>query len=152
MYGMVLDRLQVGAKRLQEATASRTPKEFPVGARVKVMYGLKGPRDKHKLEPYYVGPYIIKQNLGRGAYRLQLLQGSAFSNRMNVDRLELWVDSDFTLFPEDEDILPATTPLPKPTFQEGGEASSRIRRYLLRDYSLFLGGPVCYYVEGNLSC
>eukprot|EP00963_Diacronema_lutheri_P001273 scaffold81_cov485-Pavlova_lutheri.AAC.1 len=68
-------------------------KNFLVGARVKVMYGLKGPTDKHKLEPYYVGPYIIKQNLGRGAYRLQLLQGSAFSDRMNVDRLELWVDS-----------------------------------------------------------
>eukprot|EP00963_Diacronema_lutheri_P008058 scaffold693_cov491-Pavlova_lutheri.AAC.1 len=42
-------------------------------------------------------------------------------------------------------------PLPKPTFEEGGEASSRIRRYLLRDYSLFPGGPVRYYVEGNQS-
>ena len=127
MCEVVLDKLQKGAKRMQNATASRSPKEFPVGTKVKVMYGLKGPTDKHKLEPYYVGPYIIKQNLGKGAYRLQLPPGSAFSDRINADRLVPWIDSDFTLFPNDKDTLPATAPLPVPTLETGGEIIPRIR-------------------------
>ena len=151
MYDVVLDKLQKGAKRMQDATASRSPKEFPVGTKVKVMYGLKGPTDKHKLEPYYVGPYIIKQNLGKGAYRLLLPPGSAFSDRINADRLEPWIDSDFTLFPNDKDTLPATAPLPVPTLETGGEIIPRIRRYLLRDYSLFPEQPARYYVESNQS-
>ena len=151
MYEIVLDKLQEGAKRVQDATASRSPKEFPAGTKVKVMYGLKGPTDKHKLEPYYVGPYIIKQNLGKGAYRLQLPPRSAFSDRINADRLEPWIDSDFTLFPNDEDTLLARPPVPEPTLETGGEIISRMRRYLLWDYSLFPERPVRYYVESNES-
>ena len=48
----------------------RRSKSFAVGDKVKVQYGLKGPTDKHKLDPYYVGPYVIKHVLQNGAYQL----------------------------------------------------------------------------------
>eukprot|EP00963_Diacronema_lutheri_P006509 scaffold572_cov535-Pavlova_lutheri.AAC.1 len=131
--------------------SKRRPKSFAVGDKVKVQYGLKGPTDKHKLDPYYVGPYVIKQVLQNGAYQLDLPAGSAFSDRIHVDRLEPWIDSDLTLFPMDEHLQPAAAPLPDTRAIQDETTAYRIRRYLLRDYSAFPAQPVRYWVEGNMA-
>eukprot|EP00963_Diacronema_lutheri_P003314 scaffold280_cov391-Pavlova_lutheri.AAC.16 len=60
---------------------------------VKVQYGLKGPTDKHKLDPYYVGPYLIKKVLKNGAYQLELPPGSAFSDLFPARPVRYWIES-----------------------------------------------------------
>lgn len=151
VYQAVQDNLVTAADQIAKATAHRPKKAFAVGDKVKVQYGLKGPTDKHKLDPYFVGPYIIKQVLKNGSYQLDLPPGSAFSDRIHGNRLEPWVDSDLTLFPMDEHRQPAITPLQDTAAMQLEAASYRIRRYLLRDYSAFPTLPVKYWIESNLT-
>eukprot|EP00963_Diacronema_lutheri_P013209 scaffold2365_cov555-Pavlova_lutheri.AAC.1 len=80
VYEAVLKNLSRAAESMGNLKSKRRPKSFAVGDKVKVQYGLKGPTDKHKLDPYYVGPYVIKQVLENGAYQLDLPAGSAFSD------------------------------------------------------------------------
>lgn len=151
VYEAVLKNLRRAAESMGNLKSKRRPKSFAVGDKVKVQYGLKGPTDKHKLDPYYVGPYVIKQVLQNGAYQLDLPPGSAFSDRIHVDRLEPWIDSDLTLFPMDEHLQPAAAPLPDTQAMQDETTAYRIRRYLLRDYSAFPAQPVRYWVEGNMA-
>ena len=151
VYEAVLQNLLQNAQRMQTATAKRRSKSFQQGDKVKVQYGLKGPTDKHKLDPYYVGPYTIKKVLQNGAYQLDLPPGSAFSDRIHADRIEPWVDSDLTLFPMDEHLQPARAPLPDTSDMQTNSLAYRIRRFLLRDYTAFPAQPVRYWIESNLA-
>ena len=151
VYQAVQENLVKAAQNVAAATAHRPKKVFAVGDKVKVQYGLKGPTDKHKLDPYFVGPYLIKKVLKNGAYQLELPPGSAFSDRIHANRLEHWVDSDLTLFPMDEHRQPATAPLPETAAMQTESTTYRIRRYLLRDYSVFPARPVRYWIESNLA-
>ena len=96
------ENLLKAAHSVMKAAAHKPKKDFAVGDKVKVQYGLKGPANKHKLDPYFVGPYIIKKVLNNGAYQLHLPPRSAFSDRIHAKRLERWIDSHLTLFPMDE--------------------------------------------------
>ena len=151
VYQAVQENLVKAAQNVAAATAHRPKKVFTVGDKVKVQYGLKGPTDKHKLDPYFVGPYQIKIVLKNGTYQLELPPGSAFSDRIHANRMEHWVDSDLTLFPMDEHRQPATAPLPETAAMQNESTAYRIRRYLLRDYSVFPARPVRYWIERNLA-
>ena len=143
IYKVILQNLQKQADSFRELRSNRTPRNFKPGDLVKVQYGLKSPTDKHKLDPYYVGPFTIAEELGKGAYRLDLPDNSPYSDRVNADRLEKWVDSDLTVFPADsrhqQHALLPPDPLVEPVH--------RIVRYLLRDYSLFPQDSVRYWVR-----
>eukprot|EP00963_Diacronema_lutheri_P012546 scaffold1816_cov416-Pavlova_lutheri.AAC.2 len=151
VYKTVQQSLITAAERMKRAVSGRKTKKFEVGDKVKVQYGLKSPSDKHKLDPYFVGPYTIKQVLRNGAYTLDLPPGSAFSNQIHADRLEHWIDSDLTLFPMDEQLQPAMSPLSDTDAMQSEATEYRIRRYLLRDYSTYPTRPVRYWVESNLA-
>ena len=126
-------------------------KSFQQGDKVKVQYGLKGPIDKHKLDPYYVGPYTIKKVLQNGAYQLDLPLGSAFSDRIHADRIEPWVDSHLTLLPMNEHLQPARAPLPDTSDMQNNFLAYHICRFLLLDYTPFPAHPVHYWIESNLA-
>eukprot|EP00963_Diacronema_lutheri_P004129 scaffold313_cov378-Pavlova_lutheri.AAC.11 len=88
-------------------------------------------------------PFTIVEELGTGAYRLELPNNSPYSDRINADRLEKWVDSDFTVFPTHSGhpqhaLLPPHTQV---------EPVHHTIRYLLRDYSLFPAASVRYWVQ-----
>ena len=151
VYQAVQNNLTKAAERMIASSSNRRTKCFAVGDKVKVQYGLKGPTDKNKLDPFFVGPYVIKQVLKNGSYKLHLPAGSAFSDQIHANRLEQWTDSDLTLFPLDEELLPATAPLRHTEEMQAEAASYRIRRYLLRDYSTFPARPVRYWIESNLT-
>eukprot|EP00963_Diacronema_lutheri_P000657 scaffold42_cov432-Pavlova_lutheri.AAC.1 len=151
VYPAVQENLLKAARSVMEATAHRPKKNFAVGDKVKVQYGLKDPTDKHKLDPYFVGPYVIKKVLKNGSCQLHLPAGSAFSDRIHANRLERWTDSDLTLFPLDEDRQLPTALLGDTVAMESEATAYRIRRYLLRDYSIFPARPVRYWIESNLA-
>jgi len=151
VYQTVQENLVKTAGQIAKATAHRARKDFTVGDKVKVQYGLKGPTDKHKLDPYFVGPFVIKKVLKGGSFQLDLPPGSAFSERIHGSRLEAWIDSDLTLFPMDKLQQPAIAPLQDTAAMQLDATSYRIRRYLLRDYSMFPTLPVRYWIESNLT-
>ena len=142
IYKQILLHLQQQGETFAKLKAHLPLRTFQVGDQVKVQYGLKSPTDKNKLDPYYVGPFTILEDLGKGAYRLQLPTGSAYDDRFNADRLAHWVDSDLTLFPEQhkqlklDPIPPHPEAIPVP----------QVKRYLLRDYSQFPAAAVRYWV------
>ena len=144
LYRQMLSQLQKQAERMQQLLADLPTRSFKVGDLVKVQYGLKGPTDKHKLDPYYVGPFTIIEDLGKGAYRLQIPATSPYSDRFNADRLRHWIDSDLTLFPREQKADESLTHLPP---DSKVQPNIKIRRYLLRDYRLFPKQPVRYWVQ-----
>eukprot|EP00963_Diacronema_lutheri_P000057 scaffold4_cov913-Pavlova_lutheri.AAC.2 len=133
----MLEHLHKQAEKFQALRSQLPTRSFKVGDQVKVQYGLKGPTDKRKLDPYYVGPFTVTEDLGKGAYRLQLPPDSPYSDRFNADRLAPWFDSDLTLFPSQEPTG-ASTSLP---VDANVEPAVIIQRYLLRDYHLFPQQP-----------
>eukprot|EP00963_Diacronema_lutheri_P006444 scaffold561_cov380-Pavlova_lutheri.AAC.10 len=128
---------------MQAQLANLPARTFKVGDQVKVQYGLKGATGKHKLDPYYVGPFTIAEDLSNGAYKLHIPPNSPYSDRFNADRLALWSDSDLTLFHAPHDIGNSPARLPPDCRVEPTIA---IRRYLLRDYRYFPHKPVRYWV------
>ena len=51
-------------------------------------FGRKG----GKLDEQFQGPYIICQDLGKGRYRVQDLNGVLLKSSINADRLKLWLE------------------------------------------------------------
>ena len=147
----VQNNLTKATERMITSSFNRRTKCFAVGDKVKVQYGLKGPTDKDKLYPFFVGPYVIKQVLRNGSYKLDLPAGSAFSDQIHADCLEQSANLDLTLFPLDEELLPAAAPLRHTEEMQAEAVSHRIRRYLLRDYSAFPARPLRYWIESNLT-
>eukprot|EP00963_Diacronema_lutheri_P006250 scaffold538_cov413-Pavlova_lutheri.AAC.5 len=117
---------------------------FKVGDQVKVQYGLKGTTDKHKLDLYYVGTFTISEDLGNGAYRLQIPRNSPYSDRCNADRLSFWIDSDLTFLPTEGQIQTQPADLPS---DPRVHPTITIPRYLLRDYKHFPYKLVRYWVQ-----
>ena len=148
LYKHMLDYLLLQAKKMQDQLADLPTRAFKVGDQVKVQYGLKGSTDKHKLDPYYVGPFTISEDLGNGAYRLQIPPNSPYSDRFNADRLSLWIDSDLTLFPADQLMETQQVDLPP---DSKVQPTITIQRYLLRDYKHFPHKPVRYWVQTDSS-
>ena len=144
LYKHILQHLHRQAKKIDALRAELPNRTFQVGDQVKVQYGLKGPTDKNKLDPYYVGPFTIAEVLGKGAYRLQLPADSPYSDRFNADRLAFWYDSDMTLFPTQEPNDAGDPVLPVDTHVE---PTVVIQRYLLRDYQFFPQHPVRYWAK-----
>eukprot|EP00963_Diacronema_lutheri_P006075 scaffold511_cov412-Pavlova_lutheri.AAC.8 len=128
---------------MQAQLVNLLARTFKVGDQVKVQYGLKGATDKHKLDPYYVGPFTIAEDLGNGACKLHIPPESPYSDRFNADRLALWIDSDLTLFLAPHSIGNSPARLPSGCKVEPAIA---IRQYLLRDYRYFPQKPVRYWV------
>ena len=143
VYKQILQNLQTQADNMMALRPNQSYRTFKVGDQVKVQYGLKGPTDKHKLDPYYVGPFTIIQDLGTGAYKLQIPSQSKYSDRFNADRLAPWIDSDLTLFPNQEHSEKSIELPPDSSI----ETTCTIDRYLLRDYHLFPQQPVRYWVQ-----
>ena len=44
-------------------------------------------KDRHKLSPPWVGPYIIAEALRPGAYKLKTIDGKVFTNAWNIEQL-----------------------------------------------------------------
>ena len=44
-------------------------------------------KDRHKLSPAWEGPYVIKEKLRPGAYKLKTIDGKVFINAWNIEQL-----------------------------------------------------------------
>ena len=67
------------------------PKNFEVGDMVlqeNISNAIAKGELKGKFEPNWVGPYIITEVFGRGAYRLSTLDGEILKNPINVRHLK----------------------------------------------------------------
>ena len=51
VYKQILQNLQTQADNMIALRSNQSNRTFKVGDQVKVQYGLKGPTDKHKLDP-----------------------------------------------------------------------------------------------------
>lgn len=70
---------------------------FPVGACVLLENTLQKQRKGGKLEPIWLGPYIISRDLGKGLYELSNEAGKVLKKKANIARLKEYQRSDVSL-------------------------------------------------------
>lgn len=140
LHSQIYAAVKAKYNQLQATNQHRRQKMFKVGDLVKRQYGLNTPTDKHKLDPYYTGPYKILASNGNGSYVLELPQGSKQSPVENASRLEPWNISDSKMFPLDSaNSKPAVVDKRDPAQNRWA-----VKRYLVRDWSVI---PPRYWAE-----
>ena len=65
--------------------------KYPIGMEVLVENTADKQREGGKLNPAWLGPYVINKEIGEGVYELRNKKGDIVRNKVNVNRLKLYV-------------------------------------------------------------
>ena len=95
------------AQKKQKETYDRKhhPEEFTIGTEVLIENTADKQHKDGKLNPAWLGPYIISKPMGKGVYELSNKRGEVIQKKVNVNRLKLYIQrSDNTKeYPTKED-------------------------------------------------
>lgn len=81
------------AQKNQKETYDRKhkPSVFKIGSKVLLENTAQKQRKGGKMDPLWLGPYVITRDLGKGIYELSSLKGRVIKNKVNVHRLKRYV-------------------------------------------------------------
>lgn len=82
------------AKQKERYDIKHSGARFNVGDKVLKCNTRKVTRMGDRLEPRFIGPYVIHEVLGKGVYKLTDLSGKVLNSKVNVCNLRLWYQTD----------------------------------------------------------